>query len=116
MMPSFHGSAIEAGQAGYSVKPCVYCQNWVWVAPNRKAKRVWCPRQECERAEGLACAAENPRPTYHFIGRMGADLGTFAIDEFDASWSTEDLEQVRSLGWLEKVRFDSRNLLVLRVT
>lgn len=65
MMPSFHGAAIDAAKAGCTVKPCAHCGNWTWVAPEhelteatRKAGRVFCSRQVCEHAEGLARAAE----------------------------------------------------------
>jgi hypothetical protein len=47
-------------------------------------------------------AVENPRPTYCVMGRMGIDLGTFAIDEFDATYA-EHIERIRALCWLEKL-------------
>jgi hypothetical protein len=110
MMPSFHGAAIDAAQAGYTVKPCAHCFAWTWVKHDRPA-RVFCPRRECERAEGLARAAENQRPTYCVIGRMGVDLGTFAIGEFDGSWSVDDIEHIRALEWLERVKIGERTIM-----
>ena len=113
MMPSFHGSAVDAANAGYVVRPCVYCTNWTWVKHDR-VERVWCTRRECEHAEGLAQAAENPRPTYHVMGRMGVDLGTFAIDEFDATFA-DKLETIRALDWLAIARFGN-HITVMRVS
>jgi hypothetical protein len=113
MMPSFHGAAIDAANAGYTVKPCAHCTNWTWVKHDR-TERVFCSRRECEHKEGVTRAAENPRPTYKVMGRMGVDLGTFAIDEFDATYA-DKLELIRALGWLEVARFDN-HITVMRVS
>jgi hypothetical protein len=113
MIPSFHGAAIEAAKAGYIVKPCAHCTNWTWVK-HARAERVWCTRRECEHKEGLARASENHRPTYVVRGRMGVDLGTFAIDEFDATYA-DKLDRIRALGWLEVARFDN-HITVMRVS
>lgn len=114
MMPSFHGAAIDAANANYTVKPCAHCNGWAWVKHDRTG-RIWCTRRECERAEGMMQAAENPRPTFIVRGRMGADLGTFAIVEFDATWSADDIERIRALGWLEFAKFDN-HVTVMRVS
>jgi hypothetical protein len=61
MMPSFHGSAVDAAQAGYRTLQCAHCGNWVWWAPDselteetRKAGRVFCSTRRCEAAERAA--------------------------------------------------------------
>jgi hypothetical protein len=61
MMPSFHGSAVDATKAGYRVLKCDHCGGWVWWAPEgelteatRKAGRVFCSTRRCEKAEGEA--------------------------------------------------------------
>lgn len=110
MMPSFHGAAIDAANAGYVVRPCTYCTAWTWVKHDR-TERVFCTRRECEHKEGLVRAAENPRPTFIVRGRMGVDLGTFAIVEFDATWSADDIERIRALGWLEWATFGDRRVM-----
>ena len=115
MMPSFDGAAIEAAKAGMTVAPCVYCTNWTWIESTHTG-RVFCTRKTCEHAEGLARAAENPRPTYCVMGRMGVDLGTFAIDEFvhSVGWSVADVERIRVLGWLEILKIG--DITIMRVT
>ena len=115
MMPSFHGSAQDAAEAGYTVKPCAHCNGWAWVKADRDpSRRVWCTSKQCERAEGVMQASENPRPTYKAFGRMGIDLGTFAIDEFDASFA-DKIETIRSLEWLAIAQFDN-HISVMRVS
>jgi hypothetical protein len=65
MMPSFHGSAIDAAKAGYTTQACAHCKGWVWWPPahelteeTRKAGRVFHSWGECEKAERAAREAE----------------------------------------------------------
>jgi hypothetical protein len=55
MMPSFHGSAIDAANAGYAPRPCAHCGNWTWVKHDQ-TERVFCSRKQCEHTEGESSA------------------------------------------------------------
>ena len=112
MMPSFHGSAIDAANAGYAPRPCAHCGNWTWVKHDQ-TERVFCSRKQCEHTEGVTRAAENPRPTYK-DSRDYWGGKEWSIDQADATWSAEDVERIRALGWLEKVAIG--NLTIMRVT
>lgn len=65
MMPSFHGSAVDASKAGLRVLKCHHCDGWVWWPPEhdlteetRRAGRVFHAHGPCERAERAMRDAE----------------------------------------------------------
>lgn len=61
MMPSFHGAAADAANAGLRVRTCHWCGGHVWwpadhelTGETLRAGRVFCPTRKCEAREGAA--------------------------------------------------------------